>query len=49
MATMTIAMVVLWEMSNSLIGDLCHVPRIVVRMVPKSLIWSQAQHLKLFK
>ena len=47
MATMTIAMVVFREMGNSFIGNLCHVPRIVVRMVPKSWILSQAQHLKL--
>ena len=37
MATVSIARVVLGEMSNSLIGDLCHVTRIVVRVVPESL------------
>ena len=49
MATVSIAMVVLWEMCNSLIGDLCHITRIVVRVVPKSLIWGQGQNVELNK
>ena len=35
MATVSITRVVLGEMSNSLIGDLGHVTRIVVRVVPE--------------
>ena len=41
---MSIARVMLGEMSNPFIGNLCHISRIVVRMVPKSLIWSQPQN-----
>ena len=43
MATVSITRVVLGEMSDSLIGDLCHVTRIVVRVVPESLNWGQPQ------
>ena len=35
MATVSITRVVLGEMSNSLIGDLGHVTRVVVRVVPE--------------
>ena len=47
MPTVSISRVVLGEMSNSLIGDLCHVTRIVVRVVPESLNWNQAQKVVL--
>ena len=35
MATVSIARVVLGEMSDTLKGDLCHITRIVVRVVPE--------------
>ena len=43
MSTMTISRmrVVFREMGNSFIGHLRHIPCIVVRMVPESLIWGK--------
>merc|ERR1712051_1086452 len=44
MPTVSISRVVLGEMSNSLIGDLCHITRIVVRVVLDMLsasVWEE--------
>ena len=50
MPTVSITRVVLGEMSDTLIGDLRNITRVVVRVVPEGLIWGQAQqveHLKI--